>query len=91
MDIRKSLSNKIAVGLLIQIGIQLTPAFAANAPEKPPGKVVDLGETSVNGEVRRPSITWIDSQKSVRDDLPEVFRKEFDEFEGCLLKEENHE
>lgn len=49
-------------------------------------KVVDLGEMSVHGEIRRPAITWIDSQKPVKDVLSSVVKKEFERFEAELLR-----
>ncbi|MBF0208037.1 MAG: hypothetical protein HQK53_14250 [Oligoflexia bacterium] len=47
---------------------------------------VDLGDINVAGEVRKPSIAWIDSQKAVKDQLPDIFKNEFAEFEAELLK-----
>ena len=48
--------------------------------------VIDLGEFSVTGELRKPSIQFIESQKSVREVLPEIFKAEFEEFENTLLE-----
>ncbi len=50
------------------------------------GKVVDLGEMSVQGELRRPAITWIDSQKSVRELMPSIWKSEYESFELQLLE-----
>lgn len=60
--------------------------FAVAPSAETPSKVVDLGELSVNGEVRRPNITWIDSQKLVNEALPGVVKAEIELFESRLLE-----
>lgn len=54
--------------------------------EENDSKVIDLGEMSVTGEVRKPSIQWIDSQKSVKEHLPSLLKGEFERFEEQLLR-----
>ena len=49
-------------------------------------KVVDLGQMSVSGDVRKPSISWIDSQKAVRDQIPVFLKYDFEEFERTLME-----
>lgn len=49
-------------------------------------RVIDLGDAEVEGELRRPSINWIDSQKNARERLVDVFSSEYDEFQAKLLK-----
>jgi len=51
-------------------------------------KVVDLGQMSVTGDVRRPTITWIDSQKTVREKLPSLVKEDYEIFEASLLQPE---
>src|SRR4051812_40551020 len=52
--------------------------------------VIDLGEMSVEGELRRPSITWIDSQKPVNSVLGAYMDEEFERFESSLLHPATH-
>ena len=66
------------IGLLLLLPKAMS--FAGDSP-----RTVDLGEMSVNGEIRRPSIQWIDSQKPVKDLLPEIVKIEFERFEAALL------
>lgn len=56
-------------------------AFADNSSQ-----VVDLGQMSVSGDVRKPSISWIDSQKAVRDQIPVFLKCDFEEFEKTLIE-----
>lgn len=48
--------------------------------------VIDLGQLEVEGELRRPSVEWIDSQKRVRDWMPGLHQDEFMRLEAQLLK-----
>ncbi len=55
------------------------------AKENGASTVIDLGEISVEGELRKPAITWIDSKKAVNEVVPSLFESEFDSFEHSLL------
>jgi hypothetical protein len=48
-------------------------------------KVLDLGQLDVEGQVRRPTVEWIDSQKSARDRIPNLYIQEFARVERELL------
>lgn len=48
--------------------------------------VVDLGQMSINGELRRPSVQWIDSKKALRPELPKIATEELIRLEDKLLK-----
>ncbi len=50
------------------------------------GKVLDLGEMEVDGELRRPSLSWLDSSKRAQALIPELYRKLFAELEAELTK-----
>src|SRR3989338_1957163 len=70
----------LLLGSMLGISIQ-------NDVQADDSKVVDLGEMSVHGEIRRPAITWIDSQKPVKDVLSDIVKKEFERFETELLRQ----
>jgi hypothetical protein len=61
-----------------------TQAKAANSSR--PGTVIDLGQLEVEGEVRRPQLAWIDSQRHLKDLLPGFHRSEFGAFEAELTR-----
>lgn len=65
---------------LLLLGVVL--GSQASEPEP---QVIDLGQTSVNGELRKPAISWIDSQKSVREALSDHLRVELKAFEAEVL------
>lgn len=70
---------QIFMGLVSFVGV-------AHAEEGGSSSVVDLGQLSVTGEVRRPAISWIDSQKSVREMVPSLVKSEYDAYESELLE-----
>jgi hypothetical protein len=74
----------IYVELLIAIGSLLSTdhLWAQDSDSS----VVDLGQVSVTGEVRRPAISWIDSQKAAREAVPGLLKSEFEKYEENLLK-----
>lgn len=74
---------KLSVGLLIVLSLF---AWKGKAEEESSSSVVDLGQLSVTGEVRRPAISWIDSQKSVREMVPALIKIEYDAYEQTLLE-----
>ncbi len=49
-------------------------------------KVLDLGEMEIDGELRRPSLSWLDSNKRAQALIPELYRRLFAELEGELTK-----
>lgn len=49
-------------------------------------KVLDLGEMEIDGELRRPSLSWLDSSKRAQALIPELYRKLFAELEAELTK-----
>lgn len=53
-----------------------------------PSQTVDLGQMSVSGEVRRPAINWIDSQRTVKGKIPEFLKADYEQFVQRLLKPE---
>jgi hypothetical protein len=56
---------------------------SALAKEK---KVLDLGELEVDGELRRPSLQWLDSSRRAQELLPELYKNMFAEIENELTK-----
>ena len=74
----------------------VVPALAANNTTQPQttvksgerisGNVIDLGELQIEGEVRRPSVNWIDSNKRVLELIPLFHREEFLKLERELVK-----
>ena len=70
---------------IVLLLILLLPTFAAAEP-KAKGKVIDIGNLEVDGELRRPNVNWIDSQKRIKDLLPAFHREEFRALERELLK-----
>lgn len=61
----------------------LAVAVTASAKEK---KVLDLGELEVDGELRRPSLQWLDSSRRAQELLPELYRNMFLEIENELTR-----
>lgn len=47
--------------------------------------VLDLGQLEVEGEVRKPGVSWIDSQKKMKGLLPELFKMEMQRLERKML------
>jgi len=79
----------ILATLLLNFLLAAPHASADAATDQAPRaskKVLDLGELEVDGEVRRPNVNWVDSQKRVREMLPELHRGEFHAIEETLLK-----
>jgi hypothetical protein len=71
---------------IIVIGLFCLSSASVSAGEVDSDKMVDLGEISVMGEVRRPNLLWIDSQKSVRELLPEIIKSEYEAYTKELLE-----
>jgi hypothetical protein len=71
--------------ILFLIPLSCTP-WLALAESNESSQVVDLGQMSVSGDVRKPSISWIDSQKAVRDQVPGFLKYDFEEFERTLIE-----
>lgn len=88
MIMRKKILFFFCFGFVFELA---SPLFAYSETDSSPpaqsggGKVVDLGEMSVQGELRKPNISWIDSQKNVRDILPDYLKSEFNSFEAKLV------
>lgn len=70
----------------LAVGENFLYADGAAANNEPQAGVIDLGQMSVNGELRKPSVTWIDSQKAVKDLIHAYLKPEFDAFESKLLE-----
>ena len=49
-------------------------------------KVLDLGELEVEGEVRRPPVDWIDSNKRIKQQIPGLYASQFRKLEEELLR-----
>ena len=77
----------LSPSLSLFLSLLLLPSSSALvlAAESSAPRVVDLGELSVTGEVRRPSINWIDSQKPVKESMSAVVRRELEAHEAVLL------
>ena len=59
---------------------------ANNAPSTTTsGNVINLGTEEIQGELRRPKVDWIDSQKRVKAWLPLIHEKQFVRLEAELL------
>lgn len=71
--------------LLVVCGI-LSPPSGAIAQEAKSASVVDLGEMSINGELKRPTVQWIESKKALRPELPKIAQKELERLEEELLR-----
>lgn len=54
--------------------------------EEKKSKVFDLGEMSVVGELSKPGIQWIDSQRLIKEQLPQILKAEFERIENKLLQ-----
>lgn len=65
-----------------------TNAVAEQSQSKaaPRGSVIDLGQLEVEGEIRRPPIDWIDSQKRAKQNLLNLYARQFALIEEALLK-----
>ena len=68
---------------LLWIAVLSTCVPCAHAADS---AVVDLGQMSINGELRRPSVQWIDSKKSLRPELPKIAQEELVRLEEKLLQ-----
>ncbi len=79
----------LSMALLILMSCVLN-ARAAKAAEGQPtsqkGRVLDLGELEVEGEVRRPPVDWIDSSKRIKGQIPALYASQFRKLEEELLK-----
>jgi hypothetical protein len=53
------------------------------------GQVIDLGELEIEGEVRKPNINWIDSQKKLKNMMPIYHQIEFSNLEKQMLVPES--
>lgn len=98
MQLTKTILVALAyVAALILLGLNAThaavpaavkqknkPAFGDTDTKNPRG-VIDLGQIEVEGEVRRPQVTWIDSQRRLRDQMPGFHQQEFYRLEAQLL------
>lgn len=92
---RKALVALVYLAALGGLGVwssadESTPSTesAASAPTtkgKRARGVIDLGQLEVEGEVRRPQVTWIDSQRRLRDQMPLFHQQEFLRIEQQLL------
>lgn len=49
-------------------------------------KVIDIGELEVEGEVRRPPVDWIDSSQRMKQEMSNVYIRQFQKLENELLK-----
>ena len=52
-------------------------------------KVLDLGEFEITGEVRRPNVNWLRSNRNFRDSVDSMTLDELKKFEEELLKPES--
>jgi hypothetical protein len=59
-----------------------TPSSQSNSGKK----VLDLGELEVEGEVRRPPVDWIDSNKRMKQQIPGLYANQFRKLEEELLR-----
>ncbi len=57
-----------------------TPAIAE--------KMVDLGEYEIEGQIRKPSIQWIETQKKIQQSIQIVFESQLEKLEKELLSSE---
>ena len=71
------------LNFIFRVMLGMTASLCAWSADS--SKVVDLGEMEVQGDIRRPAITWIDSQKPVKDGLSSIIKTEFERFETQLL------
>jgi hypothetical protein len=71
--------------LLVFSLIHLNAAAPKEQKQKAP-KVIDLGELEVEGEVKRPQVNYVDSQRKIKESIPEFHREGFTELENKLLK-----
>lgn len=71
---------------LLAVCCSLSSPSGGIAQEAKSASVVDLGEMSINGELRRPSVQWIESKKALRPELPKIAQKELERLEEELLR-----
>jgi len=67
--------------------VALLCGFGAMAKEKP--KVIDVGTGETEGTVRKPHVSIVDSEHSVLQLLPELYRKKFESIERENLRPVN--
>ena len=68
-------SSILALSLMLSVC-----AFAADK------KVIDLGQLEIEGELRRPSLQWLDSQKRLKEWLPRIYAEQFKRLEDELVR-----
>lgn len=56
------------------------------APAAESSKVIDLGDIEVKGELRKPFVQYVDTEKTTQKLLPELSRQKLEEFERKLLQ-----
>ncbi len=49
-------------------------------------KVVDLGQLEIEGELRRPNVQWVDSNKKIKEYIVRIYTEQFRRLEDELLK-----
>jgi hypothetical protein len=62
-------------------------AHATPTPARKP-RVVELGETDLKAEIRKPLLDQLDSNDGIRALAPEIARAQFEAFERSLLQPE---
>jgi hypothetical protein len=76
----------LMISLMLLQGMAVAAETTGTPPARAAGSVIDLGQLEVEGEIRRPNINWVDSQKRVKDMLPGFHQAEFKSVEDQLLK-----
>ncbi len=71
------------IHILVLLSFMGAFSVGAAAGEK---RVLDLGEMEVDGELRRPSLQWLDSSKRAQTLLPELYKTIFAELEAELTQ-----
>lgn len=72
----------------ILLAASLASAHAGPPPARKP-RVVELGETDLKAEIRKPLLDQLDSNDGIRALAPEIARAQFEAFERSLLRPEN--
>lgn len=60
------------------------------ADSNSPGKTIDLGQLEIEGELRRPNVQWLDSQKRLKEYVSRIYAEQFHHLEDELLKPMTH-
>lgn len=74
-------NNAVGGLFILLVAAMLSSATIAKAE-----KVVDLGQLEIEGELRRPNVQWVDSNKKIKEYIVRIYTEQFRRLEDELLK-----